>query len=157
MARPLTITAAKTEAICAQLKLGKPLYASAAQCGVSRSTIKTWMRTGNEAIAKREEGYDLTGSEPLYATFAEQAQLARDVGESWLIDKLYEAAADNKQKWQAYMTMLERTRPDDWRRRASAEYIDRDKTPAARLDVSHLDATERAQLRMLLAKVSGDK
>ncbi|HEY8723434.1 MAG TPA: hypothetical protein VIL92_06195 [Gaiellaceae bacterium] len=158
MARPTKLTAEIIVLLCEQLRKGKTKRAASGHVGVHRDTLKEWENRGRQARGKHLEGGALNDAEELYLELLLESELALAQGESWLIDMILDAAGGEKshlKKWQAYMTLLERTRPDDWRRRSSAEYVERDKTPAARLNVSKLNLEERESLRELLKKASG--
>lgn len=153
----LVFTPETVETLCEQLKQGIPKKFAAAYVGIHRDTLDGWEQNGKHARAKLAEGATLTDKEQAYLDAAEQIQLARDYGVAWLVHQILEAAGGEKahlKKWQAYMTILERTHADDFRRRAASEYVQRDASPAGRIDISALDAQERAQLRTLLTKAS---
>lgn len=157
MARPTVLTPELLGELCEQLAQGIPKKYAAAYVGITPRTIQNWESQGKHAAAKQGEGAELTESEQAYLFAAEHIELARSYGVAWLVHQILDAAGGEKthlKKWQAYMTILERTHADDFRRRSSSEYVERDATPAGRLDISALDTEERALLRMLLQKAS---
>lgn len=158
MARPTLLTPELLGSLCEQLAQGIPKTYAAAYVGIGVQTMKDWEQKGKHAAAKQGEGAELTDSEQKYLFAAEHIALARSYGVAWLMHQVLDAAGGEKahlKKWQAYMTILERTHADDFRRRSSAEYVTADKAPAARIDVSHLDLEEREALRTLLSKARG--
>lgn len=155
----VAFTPETVEALCEQLKQGIPKVYAAGYVGIHRDTLHNWEQRGKHAAAKLAEGAKLTAGEQAFLDAAEQLQLARDYGVAWLMHQILLAASGEKglhlKKWQAYMTVLERTHADDFRRKSSSEYVDRDKQGGSRLDVSKLEPDERAVLRGLLQKATG--
>jgi hypothetical protein len=157
MARPTKLTPELLEELCGQLKQGIPRKYAGAYVGIGKQTLYDWEQKGKHAAAKREEGATLTQNEQMYLDAAEQIDLASSYGVAWLMHQTLEAAGGEKahlKRWQAYMTILERTHPADFRRRAAAEFIEPNKNPGRgrTIDVGKLDPDERAALRELLEK-----
>lgn len=147
------------EELCDLLRRGHYKLAACAYVGIHKDTLNTWENRGKRARALREEGLPVPRTETPYLQLLTAVEHAIDYGEAWLMERALEAIGNPKDhgRWQGYVTILERSRPDRWRRRASAEYADGDKgKPRARLDVSKLTASDRAALRELLEKAADD-
>lgn len=144
--------------LCELLRKGHYIHSACAHVGISRSTYKNWNARGLDARAMREEGHPVKRADLPYLEFVEATELARDYGEAWLVERTLEAAANPRDhgRWQAYMTILERSRPDRWARRSRDG--GKDPVPAAGgvLDVSKLEPAKRRQLRQLLAELAPD-
>lgn len=139
------------------LRRGHYLKSAAAYVGVTERTLHRWIEWGNEARARVE--FELAGDESLltpmqrrYMRFAEAIGEARDYGEAWLVEQALNAAESGNAKWTAYVTILERSRPERWRRRSR---LDDEQGKRSPLDVSNLSSAERAALRDLIAKARG--
>lgn len=153
------LTPQLTAKLCGYFERGHTIEGGAGLVGIHKTTFHRWMRRGEDARAVLEEGLDVTAEDRRYARFVDAVELARAHGEGWLHERALEAMANPKDfgRWQGYVTLLERTRPDRWRRRASSEYAEpHGAKPARQLDVTKLDRAERAQLRELLAKARED-
>lgn len=154
--RPSGLTAKILEELCGHLRQGQPKRAAAGLIGVNRVTLHRWEERGRDARSKIQEGHTVTAAERLYARMIDEVELALDYGEGYLMQQALKAASGEiKARATDFVMLLERTRPDQWRRRSSSEYVVKDK-PAARLDVSKLNAAERAELRELLQKARQD-
>lgn len=158
MARAAKLTPKLIESLCEHLKQGQPQRAAAALVGIHRITLIRWMNRGRLARSQRDEGVPVKRSDAIYLTLLDEIEYALDYGEGWLMQQALEAIKDPKAgRWQGYVTLLERTRPDGWRRRSSAEYAgEKGQPPVKPIDVGNLDRTERAQLRALLEKARDD-
>lgn len=153
---PSGLTAKLLTDLCGHLRDGQPKRAAAGLIGVHRSTLTRWEERGKDARSKIQEGHRVTAEERLYAKLIDEVELALDFGEGYLMGMALKAAkGEIKARATDFVMLLERTRPDQWRRRSSSEYAQRDK-PQQRLDVSKLTAPERAELRELLQKARAD-
>lgn len=153
--RPLKLTPALLNKLCVSLRQGMPKRAAAALIGVHRDSLNTWEIRGRLARSKRDEGLPLDQVEEFLLHAVEEIELAVDFGEGWLFDLALKATRREITGVRAtdVVMLLERTRPDQWRRPSSMEYIERSKqAPTRRIDVSKLDKDERQALRDLLAK-----
>lgn len=149
----IALTAKTIEAICAELRKGKPKRAACAHVGIHRDTLNDWERKGRAAIAKRSEGLKLTARETLLAQALPKFELAVDEGESWLVDQIIETAQRGKPQWQAFATVLERTRPDVWQRKRVVEHSGT-VGHAHTIDVAKLSDAELDLFERLLAKAA---
>lgn len=122
MATSNRLTAEIVDQISEHLRKGKPKRAAAAAVGIHRDTLNDWERAGRTAIAKASEGLTLNAREQLLAESLPKLELAVDEGESWLVDQIIETAQRGKPQWQAFATVLERTRPDVWQRKRVVEH-----------------------------------
>lgn len=149
--------------LCDQLKQGIPKKFAASYVGIHRSTIHDWEQRGKHARAKLEDGGTLTTIERKWLDASERIEMASGYGVAWLMHQILDAAGGEKKglkRWSAYMTILERTHPQDFRRRSSSEYIaaaDRSSGKSAAIDVSQLTREQRQQLRELLTKARVDE
>lgn len=147
--------------LCDYLRRGHPKRSACALVGIHRDTCTNWENRGRRARSRREEGLRVTAAEAKFERFVDDVEQAYDYGEGWLFEQMLDAAAGGKdtylKRWQAYMTALERSRPDVWRRRTSAEYVEQGK-PGKRpsIDVSRLSGDERSELRELLLRAMAD-
>lgn len=159
--RPSKLTPTLQKALCGYLERGHTIEGATGLVGIHRDTYFSWMDRGNSARTLRDQGKPVPRLELPYMTFADAVGLARNHGEGWLTEQVLEAAeggAKDKhlKRWQAYMTMLERTRSDRWRRRAAAEFVaQKDAAPAMfTFDPEKLSTDELAELGVLLAKAA---
>lgn len=152
-----SLTPALLNELCAHLRDGQPKKAAAALIGVHRATLHRWEQRGRDARAKIEEGHTVSATDQLYARLADEIELAWDYGEGWLMQQAVLAAkGEIKARATDFVMLLERTRPEQWRRRAASEFAKPD-VPKNRIDVSKLDRDERARLRELLQKARDDE
>lgn len=152
------LTPALLERICWYLQRGHYKQDAAAMAGIHRDTLNTWEQRGRRARAERDEGVDPNPTEVVYIGLVDAVEFSLDYGEGWLMEQALDAMQNPRERrWQGYVTILERSRPDRWRRRASSEYAEKEKTPRQRLDVSKLSKAERAELRELLLKAQPDE
>lgn len=156
--RPTKLTSALLAQICDDLRQGHTKTQAAAHVGVHRATLHGWEQRGRDARARIQEGGSTaTVLDRMYARFVDEVELAWDYGE-WFLMQLALDIATGKIKGRATepVMLLERTRPDQWRRRAASEFVKPD-VPKNRIDVSKLDRDERARLRELLQKARDDE
>lgn len=157
--RPATqtiLTSALIEELCDKLARGHYVLSAAAGVGVGRRSFYNWESKGKDARALATEGRAVPKAMLIYLEFVEAVELARDYGEFWLTEQVIESAAGKQahlKKWQAFMTILERSRPDRWARWS------RGKTPEdpqggkpPLIDPAKLTDEELDQLEGLLAK-----
>lgn len=156
---PSGLTAKLLDDLCGHLREGQPKRAAAGLIGVHRVTLSRWEERGKDARAKIQDGHKTTAEERLYAKLIDEVELALDFGEGYLMQQALKAArGEIKARATDFVMLLERTRPDQWRRRASSEYVDKAKPQTGRrLDVTKLDVEERAKLRELLSKAAADE
>lgn len=157
--RKSLLTAKLRTDLCAHLKQGQPHHAAAALVGIHRDTLARWKRRGKAARALADEGLDVPKVEQPYLELLTDLEYAWDYGEGYLMDMALKAArGEIKGRATDFVMLLERTRPEGWRRRSSSEYVDRDKSkPVPKVDVAKLDREERAHLRALLQKARHDE
>lgn len=158
---PSKLTAALRDELARLLGRGHTINGACGLVGIHKSTYFDWIERGSIERMKLEKGTPLNHEERGYVLFADAVELARDHGEGWLFEQMLEAAegsASDKhlKRWQAYMTALERSRPDRWRRRAAAEFMQERNAPPAMLtfDPEKLDTEELRQLQTLMAKAA---
>lgn len=151
------LTSKLRDDLCEKLKQGQTIEGATGLVGIHRSTFYDWLERGHAARAFREQGKAVPRNELAYLHFVDAVELARNHGEGWLHEKALEAIANPKEggRWQGYVTLLERTRPDRWRRRASSEYAPKvaDAPPSVfTFDPQKLSNDELRQLEVLLEK-----
>lgn len=151
------LTAPLVDELCGYLRRGHYIHSACAFVGISKMSYFRWVNHGKDARALQAEGRAVTKRRLPYLDFLDRTELALDYGEAWLVEQTLKAAANPRDhgRWQAYMTMLERSRPDRWRRRASHEYInkpDGKPAPPPLLDISKLSDEELDAFEQLLAK-----
>jgi hypothetical protein len=155
------MTVKLVDELCDLFRKGITIEGATGIVGIHKSTYFDWRERGNAARALREQGKPVPRHELPYLHFVDKVDLARNYGEGWLQQQLLEAIADPKTRgqWQGYMTMLERTRPDRFRRRAAAEYIaQKPQTPAEfTFDPQKLSNDELDSLQVLLEKARPDQ
>lgn len=153
MARPLTITPQQREQLCDLLKRGHYLESACSYVGIRKERHYDWLERASIARADKLQGKKLTAAQQTFIEYADAVEIARSYGEAWLVEQLLHAAADPKGKgqWTAYMTVLERTRPDRWRRPPSMPQGP--SSPATlTFDPQKLSADELDALEALLIK-----
>lgn len=146
-------------AICDRLRKGLTVEGATGLAGIHRDTYYGWLEKGNAARALRDQGKPVPRRELPFLHFADDVDLARAHGEGFLTERALEAIANPKDfgRWQGYVTLLERTRPDRWRRRASTEYaaVKADTGRAEfTFDPTKLTNDELEELRGLLTKAA---
>lgn len=115
--RPTQLTSARTEAICANLRLSLPLPAAAEAAGVARSTVFAW----------RQRGAEEPGS--IYAEFLDRTDVAIAEGQRALAEVVYEAAT-RRRDWKAALALLGRRFPSEWSETRRQEITGPDGGPA---------------------------
>jgi hypothetical protein len=104
--------------ICELLRRGHYLQSAAAHVGIGRRTLYGWLERGNEARVALDRDGSVAAAEPPYVEFADAVELARDFGEAFLLEQAQAAIRDPKNgRWQGWLTILERSRPQRWQRR----------------------------------------
>lgn len=144
--------------LCEKLKRGHYKLAACSLVGIHRDTLLKWETRGRQARALREEGLAVPRRELPYLQLLEAIEFATDFGEGWLMEQALNAIENPKDaRWQGYVTILERSRPDRWRRRASTEYA---KPPEGRpgrgVDFEKLSPQQRAALKEILLEAIHD-
>lgn len=130
--RPSKLTAELTAEICWLVLEGNYLDVAAQAVGVDRTTLRRWLRRGEEALAAAEEAVDdgdkLLGDriynfvdpgEWSYLDFHHALKSAEAFAETELLRK---AQWPTTSAWQAFMTILERRHPQRWKRREAVEH-----------------------------------
>ena len=162
---PRKLTPELLEKICKLLRRGHYIKPACAYVGIDYSTYKTWRQRGEQARSKQDEGLPLTPAERPYLGFLLATDMARDFGEAWLLEQLLDTAAEvragktRSQVWQAYMTVLERSRAERWQRRRQVDVGtpgDKPLTVLHRLDLSRLSEPEIEALSALIGRVLPD-
>lgn len=151
------LTVPIAEEICRHLRKGQYKKDAAALVGIHRDTLDYWERRGRTSREKAEHPPlrpDFTTdaayrearaawsreqrAEKVYRDFSIAAELAYDFGAGWLVQQILAHAADENvrnNKWTAYMTILERSRRDQWGRGQRVEHSTPDGKP---FQVSHI-------------------
>lgn len=171
------LTAELAETIFALLRRGHYLESAVAYAGIHRDTHFGWVERGNAAralagqrpipeayptsadheAAVREWQAKMRAGKP-YRDYVDGLEEARAFGEAWLVEQVLEAAdptvkGAHLKRWQAYMTILERSRRDRWGRRSAVEHGTPDGKPfpvSHVFDPSKLSTDELEQLKLLL-------
>jgi hypothetical protein len=170
------LTPQLAESIYVLLRRGHYMRAAAAYVGIGKTTLYRWLDEGayGRGVADHPPLRDdfatpaqhkravvswraNVAREKLLADFADGVELAQDYGEAWLLEQILAHAADpnaRNTKWTAYMTILERTRRERWRRPSA---VDSEKPAGAMpaIDFTRLSDDERGQLRGLLQRIAG--
>ena len=142
--------------LCDHLARGHYVLSACAYVGISRKSFYTWESHGKDARALQTEGRKVPAAQQVYLDFLDAVELARDYGEAWLAEMCLRAAQNPKDhgRWQAYMTILERSRPDRWARWSRGKTPENPHQPKQPplIDPSKLTDDELDQLEGLLAK-----
>ena len=170
--------------ICEYLRRGHLKRSACGLVGIHRDTLNEWEQRGR-ALADTRAHPPLRDDYPSDAAYRkaraawskqlrdgrlhlrvyDEIALAWDFGEGWLIEQVLAAAAgapvasSKAQRWQAYMTILERTRRDQWRRSSSVEHGTPDGKPfpvSHVFDPSKLSTDELEALKALLERARPD-
>lgn len=151
------LTPALTEKLCEQLRRGHYVEPACAAVGIHRDTYHTWREQGLDALALREEGRPVPARQKPFLAFHDATEEARAYGEWWLVEQALEAAEAKRPTWTAYVTILERSRRERWRRPSATELTEQRAASGSRgqtpLDLSKLSREERGQLRDLLLQM----
>lgn len=100
------------------LRLGNYVEHAASYAGISRATLYNWLKKGDEAREKRENGAELDEIEERYARFSEDVDNARATAIVRNVSIIQQAAQTN---WQAAGWWLERTAPQHFARQVRTE------------------------------------
>jgi len=142
------------------LRRGHYVTSACAFVGIHRDTFYGWQERGHAARVLRDQGRPVPVRERRFLVFVDRVEAARDYGEAWLVEQTLAAAQNPREhgRWQAYMTVLERSRPGRWARRPRLEHSGPDGKPIPlvhQLDLSKLDSDERDALKTLLRQLVG--
>lgn len=145
--------------LCDLLRKGHYVKSACAFVGLGERTFRDWQERGNAARVFVDQGKRVPAAEKPYFDFIEAVDMARDYGEAWLVERCLEAAQNPRDhgRWQAYMTILERSRPSRWARKPRDQQ--EAATPlASRIELQRLSPEQREQLKSLLRAMvpSGD-
>jgi transposase len=114
----LLLTDEVHDRIVGTLRLGNYVEHAASYAGISRGTLYNWLKKGDEARAKRENGAELDEVEERYARFSEDVDNARATAVVRNVSIIQQAAQTN---WQAAGWWLERTAPQHFGRQMRTE------------------------------------
>lgn len=114
----LLLTDEVHDRIVGTLRLGNYVEHAASYAGISRGTLYNWLKKGDEARAKRENGAELDEVEGRYARFSEDVDNARATAVVRNVSIIQQAAQTN---WQAAGWWLERTAPQHFGRQMRTE------------------------------------
>ena len=150
------LTPTLRDELCALLRRGHYIHSACAYVGIHRDTYRAWRAKGDDARALRSEGRKVPAALKPYLEFLDETDTAREYGEAWLVERTLDAAENPREhgRWQAYMTVLERSRPDRWARKRREEKPlgeDKPKLPPL-IDPAKLSDDELDVLEGLLAK-----
>jgi hypothetical protein len=104
------------EKLCEAAEQGYSLSACAATADVSKNTLMHWTYKGRPALEKLLRGEELSSTELVYASFAEQFEKARARGVKHLEDVSTQRAKDGMGTWSEAITKLERGHRDEFGR-----------------------------------------
>lgn len=155
------LTPTLVDELCTYLRRGHYVLSACAFVGINRATYYRWEGHGKDARALQTEGRPVPKALDAYLDFLDRVEIARDYGEAWLAEMTLKAAANPRDhgRWQAYMTMLERSRPDRWARKLRDPRAGDDgkpKTPPL-IDPSKLSDDELDTLEGLLEKAQPEQ
>lgn len=154
------LTHALVDELCGYLRRGHYIHAACAYVGISRKSYYRWQEHGKDGRAIQTEGRTVPARLKPYLDFLDRTEIARDYGEAWLAEMTLKAAANPRDhgRWQAYMTMLERSRPDRWARKLRDPRAADPGKPATPplIDVSKLSNEELDALEELISKAQPD-
>lgn len=114
----LLLTDEVHDRIVGTLRLGNYVEHAASYAGISRATLYNWLKKGDEAREKRENGAELDETEERYAKFSEDVDNARATAVVRNVSIIQQAAQTN---WQAAGWWLERTAPQHFGRQMRTE------------------------------------
>lgn len=153
--RPTKLTPEKQAAIVQILETGCAYEVAAQSVGVDTETIRRWIRRGEDALAIENEGGEIPEAERAFVDFCGAVKEARHQAEVKLLESIRMAAFDPMQKkWQAAAWILERTRPERYRRR---EVVEHQGQIADGFDVSLLTDDELEAFDDLMARAEARK
>ena len=114
----LLLTDEVHDRIVGTLRLGNYVEHAASYAGISRGTLYNWLKKGDDARARRENGAELDEVEERYAKFSEDVDNARATAVVRNVSIIQQAAQTN---WQAAGWWLERTAPQHFGRQMRTE------------------------------------
>lgn len=147
---PLLLTDETHDRIVGTLRLGNYVEHAASYAGISRGTLYNWLKKGDEAREKRDNGGELDEIEERYARFSEDVDNARATAIVRNVSIIQQAAQTN---WQAAGWWLERTAPQHFARQVRTELSGPNQGPV-QVNVSRDDLIE--EITRLLDVVSTD-
>jgi hypothetical protein len=111
--RPTTLTPKVQEEICKTLRAGNFLDTAITYAGLSRATVREWMRRGRAELARLEADprARLLKTEQPYVDFVEALEQAMAHAETLHVAMITSAS---KKDWKASAWMLERAHPQRW-------------------------------------------
>jgi hypothetical protein len=182
MADQSKLTPELADAVFALLRRGHYAKDAAAYVGIHRGTFYDWLDRGASARKLAEqrpvrEAFDTVRdhraavaawrrkcqSEKPYLDFADGVEEARDYGAAWLVEQIVEMCTNPEikhQKWTGLMTILERTRRDQWGRRSAVEHGTPDGKPfpiSTTLDPTKLSDDQLEAMKLLLEQAQPDQ
>lgn len=116
--KPRLLTPEVHANIIANIRAGNYVEHAANAAGIGKSTVYEWLRKGEAAAAKQDEGETLTAGEESYLDFVMGVEEARSHAISHSLEVIRDAAPKN---WQAAAWYLERTAPAFFGRHMRAE------------------------------------
>lgn len=139
--RPSKLTPTVTKSLCAALRDGHYLETAAAAAGITRQTVRNWLKRGE------------VETDGPYRVFFNSIKKAEAQGEIALLKRL---KAANKNGWQRFAWILERRHTEHWGRRR-VELSGPDGGPIG-LETSIAMSDEDLQARILqIAKVAKER
>lgn len=155
-----TLTPQLHKRIVESVRAGNYLRTAAEAAGVREQRMQKWRNQGEEALEKREAGGKLSANEEAFARFFEDVTQARAEAEENRLRDLTECLQDAKswQRWAGHMTILERSRPEHWKRRDVVEQKPEDPSGALVEELEQLPRAERLKrIAELKARIGEDK
>lgn len=147
----LLLTDEVHDRIVGTLRLGNYVEHAASYAGISRATLYNWLKKGDEAREKRENGIELDETEERYARFSEDVDNARATAVVRNVSIIQQAAQTN---WQAAGWWLERTAPQHFGRQMRTEVSGPNQGPV-QVSVTRDDLIE--EITRLLDVVTDDE
>ena len=92
--------------ICEALELGLPIRSACDLIGIAESSYHLWIKNGEAAAEKLENGEELVGNDPIYLEFSVRTTRARSKCEATLLQEIREHAPKD---WKAAAFVLERS------------------------------------------------
>jgi hypothetical protein len=141
---PRKLTPALHEQIVEAVRAGNYLKTAAEAAGVPESTVRTWRDQGKAA-------YEANTDSPFLAFYLDYTKAEAEAEKTFLAD-LVAALRGKQQNWAGYMTILERRRPEHWKRR---EVVETQEKPAETLEeqIQRIQTMPRAELEELLTSL----
>lgn len=147
----LLLTDEVHDRIVGTLRLGNYVEHAASYAGISRGTLYNWLKKGDEAREKRDNGIELDEVEERYARFSEDVDNARATAVVRNVSIIQQAAQTN---WQAAGWWLERTAPQHFGRQVRTELSGPNQGPV-QVNVSRDELIE--EINRLLDVVTDDE